>query len=546
MSDKAKDGSDFEDDAQIDESYDELDPEPQVNGGRRRNTREDKEGSYQLKNVLKLPRATTYSTQAVYGKYTILSAEALCSCTGSDQVHAGDINLSPEYQRDVVWPDTKQIGLIDSILRNFYIPPVIFVTHQHDDGSETKTCIDGKQRLTSIQRFIDGEIPHKDPQTGDKYYYKKTSASQGKGSMLLPDKYKRLFANKQIVCIEYQELPDADEREIFQRVQLGMALTPAEKLQVINSPMATVVRSIQTQYLESNSPLAGDELDWDRSRGGDFRCITQALYLISKYPRQASLGSVLQLEKWLQKPTSQPMRKGKSKAKGKADVDGGWNEEEDDLANDLSFLDNIHSTFRTFSQLVGDDTLRPLFLRDDWRVAPIEFVMMCLLISVEKDKLTLRGIVERISEMRVKTRAEHTDIRSNPRVAKTMFDFIGRGSQVNGSTSGSKRKRGASVDEDDESQRKSKEQKPDVVAANTVRSPRVLPPPRPGFTGTFGSSPAPGPPSTPSRTVAPSSSTPSVIQPPRPTQVDRLQVVRDAKRSVAGSSPLTFQHFQPP
>ncbi|KAI6111851.1 hypothetical protein EDD16DRAFT_1606378 [Pisolithus croceorrhizus] len=523
MSDKAKDGSDYEDDAQIDESYDELDPEPQVNGGRRRNTREkNKEGGYQLKNVLKLPRATTYSTQAVY-----------------DQVHAGDIDLSPEYQRDVVWPDTKQIGLIDSILRNFYIPPVIFVTHQHDDGSETKTCIDGKQRLTSIQRY-------KDPQTGDKYYYKKTSASQGKGSMLLPDKYKRLFANKQIVCIEYQDLPDADEREIFQRVQLGMALTPAEKLQVINSPMASVVRSIQTQYFESNSPLAGDELDWDRSRGGDFRCITQALYLISKYPRQASLGSVLQLEKWLQNPTSQPMRKGRSKAKGKADVEGGWNEEEDDLSNDASFLDNIHSTFRTFSQLVGDDTLRPLFLRDDWRVAPIEFVMMCLLISIEKDKLTLRGIVERISEMRVKTRAEHTDIRSNPRVAKTMFDFIGRGSQVNGGTSGPKRKRGASADEDDELQRKSKEQKPDVVAANTVRSPRVLPPPRPGFTGTFGSSPAPGPPSTPSRTVAPSSSTPSVIQPPRPTQVDRLQVVRDAKRSVAGSSTLTFRHFQPP
>ena len=27
---------------------------------------------------------------------------------------------------DVVWPDSKQSGLIDSILRNYYIPPVIF------------------------------------------------------------------------------------------------------------------------------------------------------------------------------------------------------------------------------------------------------------------------------------------------------------------------------------------------------------------------------------------------------------------------------------
>ncbi|KIO02479.1 hypothetical protein M404DRAFT_9735 [Pisolithus tinctorius Marx 270] len=341
MSDKAKDGSEFEDDGQLDESYDELDRGLNVNGSRRRNTREDsKDGGYQLKNVLKLPRATTYSTQAVY-----------------DQIHAGDIDLSPEYQRDVVWPDTKQIGLIDSILRNFYIPPVIFVTHQYEDGSETKTCIDGKQRLTSIQRY------------GPVHGWRDSS---------------RLFAQ-----------------------------------------------------------------------------ITR------------------------QRP------------------------------------------------LVGNDTLRPLFLKDDWRVAPIEFVMMCLLISVEKDKLPLREIAEGIGEMRVKTRAEHTDIRSNARVAKTMFDFIGGRCQVNGGTSGSKRKRGLSADEDDESQRKIKEQKPDAVAASTARSSRVPPPPRLGFTGTFSSSVAPGPSSTASRTSAPSSSTPSVIQPPRPMQADRLQAVRDAKSNAA-------------
>jgi hypothetical protein len=30
---------------------------------------------------------------------------------------------------DVVWPESKQIGLIDSILRNFYVPPIIFGMH---------------------------------------------------------------------------------------------------------------------------------------------------------------------------------------------------------------------------------------------------------------------------------------------------------------------------------------------------------------------------------------------------------------------------------
>ena len=31
-----------------------------------------------------------------------------------------------DVSTDVVWPETKQIGVIDSIFRNFYIPPVIF------------------------------------------------------------------------------------------------------------------------------------------------------------------------------------------------------------------------------------------------------------------------------------------------------------------------------------------------------------------------------------------------------------------------------------
>ena len=58
---------------------------------------------------------------------------------------------------DVVWPEAKQIGLIDSIFRNFYIPPVIFAV-QTEDGESVRVCVDGKQRLTSIQKFFDGQV----------------------------------------------------------------------------------------------------------------------------------------------------------------------------------------------------------------------------------------------------------------------------------------------------------------------------------------------------------------------------------------------------
>jgi len=51
------------------------------------------------------------------------------------------------------------MAIIDSIFHNYYIPPVVFaVSRDPIDGYDTRVCVDGKQRLTSIQRFFDGQI----------------------------------------------------------------------------------------------------------------------------------------------------------------------------------------------------------------------------------------------------------------------------------------------------------------------------------------------------------------------------------------------------
>jgi len=74
-----------------------------------------------------------------------------------EQIESGEIDLDAEYQRDVVWPDKNQSKLIDSILRNYYIPPVVF-SRQERGMQEVKICVDGKQRLTSIWKFMSGEV----------------------------------------------------------------------------------------------------------------------------------------------------------------------------------------------------------------------------------------------------------------------------------------------------------------------------------------------------------------------------------------------------
>lgn len=69
-------------------------------------------------------------------------------------------NLQPPYQRHSVWSVEKQSFFIDSILKNFPMPP-IFLRQNIDDksGKTLYDVIDGKQRLTSVIRFINNEIP---------------------------------------------------------------------------------------------------------------------------------------------------------------------------------------------------------------------------------------------------------------------------------------------------------------------------------------------------------------------------------------------------
>jgi len=51
------------------------------------------------------------------------------------------------------------MAVIDSLFHNYYIPPVVFaISKDPVDGAVTRLCVDGKQRLTSIQKFFDGQV----------------------------------------------------------------------------------------------------------------------------------------------------------------------------------------------------------------------------------------------------------------------------------------------------------------------------------------------------------------------------------------------------
>jgi hypothetical protein len=55
-------------------------------------------------------------------------------------------------------------GLVDSLMEDFYIPPIILnkktsSAPANKPKEATHVCVDGKQRLSSVRAFVKGMIP---------------------------------------------------------------------------------------------------------------------------------------------------------------------------------------------------------------------------------------------------------------------------------------------------------------------------------------------------------------------------------------------------
>lgn len=72
------------------------------------------------------------------------------------QVVSGDVDVNPPYQRGEVWTTDQQVGLVFSLLTGLPIPTII-VNRRWGDGPSL-VVIDGKQRLTAIVAWFNGEL----------------------------------------------------------------------------------------------------------------------------------------------------------------------------------------------------------------------------------------------------------------------------------------------------------------------------------------------------------------------------------------------------
>ncbi|CAG8513370.1 1874_t:CDS:2 [Ambispora leptoticha] len=295
----------------------------------------------------------------------------------------GIIDLTPEFQRDAVWTDAKQSHLIDSVLNNFYIPPIIFSCKKLDDNRFMRVCIDGKQRLISIKRFINNEIPHVNPsnKSKEKSYYSKSKS--GKPRILTPLE-REMFDSSEFVCVEYYNLIPNQEQELFSRVQLGMPLTPAEKLQAISSPISDYAHEIFSTYPSLACIL-------DKHRGRAFQLITQSLHMIETEPLNFRSTSTI-IANYLKLDRNVPR----------------------------GLRETTQHVFRMLDLLINADKE---LINQPHRLAPIEFVFVCYMIA-KNPELSIGQYQHYIVSMKQYVRQKYDDIRFNSRVYGTLMGFL--------------------------------------------------------------------------------------------------------------------------
>lgn len=180
------------------------------------------------------------------------------------RVHAGEIDLQPEFQRGEVWPTSKQQKLIDSILRDWHIPPVHVIV---DPETGQQLVLDGQQRLAAIRDFVAGKFAvdgRIEPVT------EQLLAEHGKRYSQLRIETKRRFDQFTIRVFRITDYLPEEPGELFYRLNQPTALTAAEQRNAFFGDTRKQVKSLVNQLEEkgldehfwrfSNARMAYDDI----------------------------------------------------------------------------------------------------------------------------------------------------------------------------------------------------------------------------------------------------------------------------------------------
>jgi len=147
------------------------------------------------------------------------------------------LQVDAEYQRGAEWTVKQDRLLIDSLFRGYTIP--LFYLHKKTISSSWATntnyyIVDGQQRKNAIVRYVKNGFsmfdPTKDSKTGLAHFQKgQPIAWAGKAFDALPDTLRSQFLAIPLQVILVETDDDNELRDLFIRLQGGLALSAQEK-----------------------------------------------------------------------------------------------------------------------------------------------------------------------------------------------------------------------------------------------------------------------------------------------------------------------------
>ena len=154
---------------------------------------------------------------------------------------AGSLQLAPDFQREFVWSDDKQVKLVESVMARIPLP----VFYLSDESEEELLVVDGQQRLTTLFAFMEGRFAEANEDAGPIRRREGPSGGRpfalrrlrllkeldGKEFTSMEVKLQRRFEETPLTCFVIQAGTHADVKfELFERINEGSAPLVAQEI----------------------------------------------------------------------------------------------------------------------------------------------------------------------------------------------------------------------------------------------------------------------------------------------------------------------------
>ncbi len=143
------------------------------------------------------------------------------------RIQMGSFVMNPDFQRDFIWAEDTQSKLIESVLMRIPLP--VFYLAEDDQGR--MIVVDGLQRLSTFQRFVNNELRLKLPKQ-DELHRKQFQDLSAKLKNRVED------CNLILYVID-AKVPERARLDIFERVNSGVPLSRQQMRNSLYSGRAT-------------------------------------------------------------------------------------------------------------------------------------------------------------------------------------------------------------------------------------------------------------------------------------------------------------------